>query len=415
MIICRHFAEKQVSAPPCNSVHFETATSHEPIKLRNRLIFLLHNEPISRFIRLMSFNWQQSDWPNFRYDPTDVAADLVRFADQAGQVAGLLKALPDGDRTEALVQIMIAEAMKTSEIEGQYLSRPDVMSSVRHRLGLADLPAPTTDQASTGAGELMVAVRQTWDAPLDEDTLFAWHRTLLSADSRVLKGAWRTHAEPMQVVSGAVGKARLHFEAPPSAQVPAEMTRFIDWFNLSRSAAISPPVHAAIVHLYFESIHPFEDGNGRIGRALAEKALSQSLGRPATLSLSGTIEANRRAYYDALEKAQRSNEVTPWLRYFVPTVLAAQHRAETLVTFVLNQARFFDRHRAKLNDRQLRTVRRMLDAGPDGFEGGMNARKYVSFNRVSKATATRDLQTLVEHGAFRPIGAGRSARYELNL
>lgn len=363
----------------------------------------------------MGFNWQQVDWPNFRYDATAVESDLLRFADQAGQVTGLLKGLSETDRTEALVQLMVAEAVKTSEIEGAYLSRPDVMSSVRHRLGLAEAPSGPSDRASVGAGELMVAVRTSWDAALDETTLFAWHRVLMRGDRRVLAGAWRTHAEPMQVISGAVGKARLHFEAPPSARVPGEMERFIKWFNHSRQTILAAPVRAAVAHLYFESIHPFEDGNGRIGRALAEKALSQGLGRPATLSLSRTIEAQRRAYYEAIEKAQRSNEITPWLRYFAATVLAAQREAEGLVVFILKKAQFFDRHQDDLNPRQLRVIQRMLEAGPDGFEGGMNARKYISLNRVSKATATRDLQQLVACGAFRPVGGGRSARYELGL
>ncbi|MCF3651291.1 Fic family protein [Synoicihabitans lomoniglobus] len=363
----------------------------------------------------MTFNWQQSDWPDFRYDQGAVELELRDFADQAGQVAGLLKGLSKGDQMNALVQLMVAEAVKTSEIEGEYLSRPDVMSSVRHRLNLADAPAATTDRASAGAGELMVAVRESWDANLDEDTLFAWHRTLLPGNQRVVVGAWRTHEEPMQVISGAVGKGKLHFEAPPSVTVPTEMARFIAWFNASRSTITAAPVRAALVHLYFESIHPFEDGNGRIGRALAEKALSQGLGRPATLSLSRTIEAYRRDYYNALEQAQRSNEVTPWLRYFVSTVLTAQRDAETVVMFVLNQARFFDRHQDRLNDRQLRVMRRMLEAGPGGFEGGMNARKYISLTRASKATATRDLQALAQLGALQPVGAGRSARYDLNL
>ena len=362
----------------------------------------------------MVFNWQQTDWPNFRYDATAVEGDLLRFADQAGQVTGLLKGLSESDRTAALVQLMVAEAVKTSEIEGEYLSRPDVMSSVRHRMGLAEAPSGASDRASVGAGELMVAVRMSWDAALDEATLFAWHRILMRGNSRMLAGAWRTHAEPMQVISGAVGKARLHFEAPPSAQVQVEMRRFIDWFNASRDSISAAPVRAAVAHLYFESIHPFEDGNGRMGRALAEKALSQGLGRPATLSLSRTIEARRHAYYAAIEKAQRSNEITPWLRYFTETVLAAQRDAEVLVMFILNQTRFFDRYRNQLNPRQLRVVQRMFEAGPGDFEGGMNARKYVSLNRVSKATATRDLQQLVACGAFRSVGGGRSARYELS-
>lgn len=363
----------------------------------------------------MVFNWQQPDWPNFRYNTTEVEGDLLRFADHAGQVTGLLKGFSETDRANALVQLLVAEALKTSEIEGQYLSRPDVMSSVRHRMGLAEPPSGGSDRASVGAGELMVAVRTSWDAALDETTLFAWHRILMRGDRQILAGAWRTHAEPMQVISGAVGKARLHFEAPPSAQVPHEMKRFIHWFNASRDTIPAAPVRAAVAHLYFESIHPFEDGNGRIGRAVAEKALSQGLGRPATLSLSRTIETHRHAYYAALEMAQRSNEITPWVRYFTATVLAAQRDAETLVMFILNQTRFFDRYRNELNPRQLHVVQRMLEAGPGGFEGGMNARKYVSINRVSKATATRDLQQLVACGAFRPVGGGRSARYELSL
>src|SRR5690606_6940345 len=189
----------------------------------------------------MRFNWQQPDWPDFRYDLSAVEADLLRSADQAGQGSGLLTGAPGRDRTEASAQLLIAEAMKTSEIEGQYLSRPDVMSSIRHRLGLDAAPQPSPDPASAGAAELMVAVRETWDRPLDEPTLFAWHRTLMRADSRVLQGTWRTHAEPMQVISGAIGKARLHFEAPPSDHVPAEMGRFIAWFNDSRLKITAPP------------------------------------------------------------------------------------------------------------------------------------------------------------------------------
>ncbi len=310
---------------------------------------------------------------------------------------------------------MIAEAMKSSAIEGEVLSRPDVKSSVRHRLGLDDAPSARIDDASAGAAELMVKVREHWDASLDAPMLWDWHRVLMTGNTRIKVGAWRTHAEPMQVISGAVGKERLHFEAPPSAQVPVEMERFTQWFNASRTTIVAGPVRAALAHLYFESIHPFEDGNGRLGRALAEKALSQNLGRPATISLSRIIEANRREYYDALEQAQRSHKVTAWMNYFVPTVVAAQEDAVRLVAFVLDQTKLFDRLRDQLNTRQTKALQRMLVDGPDGFEGGMNARKYGSLNHVSKATATRDLQHLVALGGLRPVGAGRSARYEVNL
>ncbi|WP_309396638.1 Fic family protein [Cerasicoccus maritimus] len=361
----------------------------------------------------MNYNWQQDDWPNFRYDLAEVEADLLAFADKAGQVTGTLKGLPEGVQTEAILDLMISEAVKTSEIEGQYVSRQDVMSSIRNQLGLNATAERVADKASDGAAKLMVAVRNTWDESLAVEALFNWHVMLLSGSCNVMLGQWRTHAEPMQVVSGAVGKERVHYEAPPSARVPAEMAAFVSWFNDSRQKLLHAPVRAALAHLYFESVHPFEDGNGRLGRAISEKALSQGLGRPALLSLSRTIEANKSAYYEALMKAQRTNEVTPWLAYFVGVVLDAQSQAEQQVDFVLRKTKFFDRVRDQLNERQLRVVQRMLEAGPDGFEGGMNARKYVSLTKVSKATATRDLQQLVDLGVFEPIGGGRSTRYAL--
>ncbi len=363
----------------------------------------------------MPYNWQQSDWPDFHYDSSVVEEDLLRFSDRAGQVTGLLRALPEPAQTETVLQFMVAEAMKTSEIEGEALSRPDVMSSIRHRLGLdADRPI-VRDRSADGAAELMVEVRQSWAEPLDEATLFNWHRMLMANNPHVKIGAWRTHSEPMQVISGAVGKEKVHFEAPPSSAVPNAMGRFLTWFNAGQNQPKATPLRAAIAHLYFESIHPFEDGNGRMGRAIAEKALSQGLGRPVVLSLSRTIERQRNLYYEALQKAQRSNGITAWLSYFTTTVLAAQSDAEKQVELTLGLTQLFDRFRDILNERQLHTVRRMSYADPGGFEGGMNARKYVSLNRVSKATATRDLQQLSKLGVFRPVGAGRSARYELNL
>ena len=219
----------------------------------------------------------------------------------------------------------------------------------------------------------------------------------------------------MQIVSNPYGKVRIHFEAPPSSRVPDEMEGFISWFNQSEQAIAHAPVRAAIAHLYFESIHPFEDGNGRIGRAISEKAISQGLGRPAVLSLSRTIEANKKQYYDALEQAQKTNEISSWIQYFVEIVLVAQVDAEQQVEFVLRKTKFFDRIKNDLNKRQLKVVGRMLDEGPDGFEGGMNARKYISITKTSKATATRDLQKLVEIGVFEPVGGGRSTRYRLCL
>jgi Fic family protein len=204
---------------------------------------------------------------------------------------------------------------------------------------------------------------------------------------------WRKHKQPMQVVSGAIGKEKIHFEAPPSAQVSKEMKQFIKWFNETSPKGYSPiknaPVRAAVAHLYFESIHPFEDGNGRIGRAVAEKALSQTVGRPLLLSLSRTIETKKNLYYKALESAQKSNEITKWIQYFVQQCLDAQKQTYQWIDFVLNKTQFLDRYKSLMNDRHLKVINKMFDAGPEGFEGEMNAKKYTSITRTSKATATR--------------------------
>lgn len=363
----------------------------------------------------MQYNWQQSDWPHFRFDLSQCEAELLSFIDLSGQVDGVLKALPQAYHTEVLLDLMISEAVKSSEIEGEFLDRMDVMSSIRNHLGINEQLAPVKNRAADGIGRLQVAVRNSWDEPLSEATLCDWHAMLLAGAKHVLLGAWRTHAEPMQVVSGGIGRPVVHFEAPPSSLVPNEMAGFITWFNASLQTIRHAPVRAAIAHLYFESIHPFEDGNGRIGRAVAEKALSQGLGRPALLSLSRTIEANKKAYYDALQAAQRSNEITAWIMYFARLVLDAQRDVGTQIDFVLKKTKYVDQFKSKVSERQWQVLWRMLEAGANGFTGGMNARKYMSLTGVSKATATRDLQALADIGALFPVGSGRSARYDMPL
>jgi Fic family protein len=367
------------------------------------------------------YNWQQKDWPQFKYSLQGVEDDLFIFAEKVGKVTGVLNALPEDTKTEAIIDVMVSEAVKTSEIEGEYLSRKDVMSSIKNNLGLNQSPEKVQDRLAEGIGELMIDVRNAYAEKLTRDKLFAWHRMILREGKSVKVGAWRDHEEPMQVISGAIGKQKIHFEAPPSNRVPAEMKKFIEWFNDTGPGGANEikkaPVRSAIAHLYFESIHPFEDGNGRIGRAIAEKALSQGIGRPVLMSLSQTIEANKNNYYNALEKAQRSNEITHWINYFVKTIVDAQSEAEEQIDFTLKKAKFFDRFKDKLSDRQLKVIRRMLDEGPKGFEGGMSASKYGSIAKVSKATATRDLQELLEIGAFILFGpgGGRSTKYQVNL
>jgi Fic family protein len=367
----------------------------------------------------MRYNWQQADWPEFRYQTKDLTELLLAFADHAGRVGGSLEGLPDDLGTEAVLDLMIAEAIRTSAIEGETLQRDAVMSSIRNHLGLNPVPQPVTSRLADGAGQLMVAVRNSFREPLAEETLFDWHRMLLGGSSGLRIGGWREGSDPMRVVSGRIDEPTVHFEAPPASRVPAEMDRFIAWFNATAPggplAIPHAPVRSALAHLYFESIHPFEDGNGRIGRALSEKALSQGLGRPVVMSLSRSIDTHRSDYYAALKSAQRSNEVTPWLHWFVGIVVDAQRDAGERIRFVLRKSKFFQRFEAELNERQLKVIRRMFEAGPEGFTGGMNARKYIALTGASKATATRDLQHLAQLGALASAGGGRSTRYELAI
>ncbi|MEL6132857.1 MAG: Fic family protein, partial [Bacteroidota bacterium] len=232
-------------------------------------------------------------------------------------------------------------------------------------------------------------------------------------------GQWRTGEEPMQIISGSVDKVIIHFEAPPSTRVPSEMKQFIRWFNETapgRSTSfLYAPVRSAIAHLYFESIHPFEDGNGRIGRALSEKVLSQSLGRPALVSFSNVVEPRRQAYYEALKTAQRATDITPWIQYFLETMISAQNWTIEQLRFSIKKMQFFDRYKMQLNLRQEKVLNRMFAAGPAGFEGGMRTKKYMAITKTSKATATRDLQELVKLGALTTKGGGRSTRYDLDL
>lgn len=366
----------------------------------------------------MGYNWQQKDWPEFRYNLSGVEDALLAFAERTGRASGLMSGLSADAQAEATIEMMVVEAIKTSAIEGELLSRKDVMSSIRKNLGMSG-GAPAGHLRAEGAASLMIDVRNSFAAPLSEKKLCEWHKMIMTGTRRVKTGGWRTHKVPMQVISGPVGKEKVHFEAPPSSRVPGEMKRFIDWFNVTgpggKQEIKKAVVRSAVTHLYFESIHPFEDGNGRIGRALSEKALSQGIGRPVLLSLSRAIETDRKGYYAALQEGQQSNEITRWVKWFVSMALAAQIHAEEQIEFTLKKTRLFDRFRDQLNERQLQIVRRMLDESPNGFKGGMSAKKYMSMTGASKATATRDLQDLADKGLFVPSGGGRSTSYKVNL
>ena len=356
------------------------------------------------------YNWQRVSWPHFEFDTSRIEPQIFAFMQKSGELSGKLAALPVEDRTEMMIQLMVAEALKTSAIEGEHYSELDIMSSVRRNLGLASPHLPKNKDV-IGLSEMLVDVRNSFAEPLTEERLKLWHTKLMGNTPHIHAGEWRTDEAPMQIVSGSVARPKVHYEAPPSSRVPHEMKQFITWFN--ESPWMAPPVKAAVAHLYFESIHPFEDGNGRIGRAIVEKALSQGLQCPLPFSISKAIEANKKAYYHALQQAEKGLNITDWVEWFVQTLLEAQIFADKLIQFTISKWHFFAVFEHSLNERQNKVINRMLAAGPDSFQGGMNVRKYVGITGTSRATASRDLQDLVSMQVFMPMGAGRSARYEL--
>jgi Fic family protein len=250
-------------------------------------------------------------------------------------------------------------------------------------------------------------------------TLFNWHK-LLMAGRQDLKdlGCYRTHIEPMQIISGHPGKIKIHFEAPPSAAIKKEMRSFISWFTNTASAGIDPLpalTRAGIAHLYFVSIHPFEDGNGRIARAIAEKSLSENLGSPVLIALSKVLEANKKAYYKILELNSHENEITEWLVYFAEKILEAQNYSIDMVDFLIKKTQLYDNIAGTLNIRQEKVIARMFREGLEGFKGGLSAENYISITGASRATATRDLQDLIEKKIFIKSGQLKSTRYYLNI
>jgi Fic family protein len=366
----------------------------------------------------MTWNWQQPDWPNFTYDSRVLEPLEQNFLLRSGEFIGACKHIGADDQETLRIELISDEAVKTSEIEGEILDRASVQSSLRHQFGLGIEP-PGVKPAERGISNMMVDLYRSYATPLTDKTMFDWHTMLLSADRSIkVIGGYRTHAEPMQVVSGLDYERKVHFEAPPSKRLPREMKRFIAWFNGTAPGAKNPLpalTRAGVAHLYFECIHPFEDGNGRIGRALAEKSLAQSLGQPSLIALAYTIERKRKHYYAALERNNKENEITDWLEYFAGTVLEAQHNTLERVVFYIAKARFYERLRGRLNERQEKVVARMFREGVDGFKGGLSAENYISISKTSRATATRDLQDLVEIGALTKTGELRHTRYYLRL
>ena len=366
----------------------------------------------------MPWNWQQPDWPQFTYDAAALEPLEKQFLLQSGEFIGVYRHINAEDQETLRIELISDEAVKTSEIEGEILNRESVQSSLRHQFGLA-AERPGVKPAERGISQMMVDLYRNFVTPLADQTMFDWHKMLLAEDKEVkVVGGYRTHSDAMQVVSGPVHKRTVHFEAPPSARVPDEMKRFITWFNDTAPGAKNPLpalTRAAIAHLYFVCVHPFEDGNGRIGRALAERSLAQNLRRPTLIALAYTIERKRKDYYAALERNNKDNTITDWMKYFADTILEAQTNTIRRVDFYVAKAKLYEKLRGLLNERQEKVLARMFREGIDGFKGGLSAENYISITQTSRATATRDLQYLVEKGALNRTGELRHTRYHLNL
>lgn len=366
----------------------------------------------------MRWNWEHPDWPQFVYDGDVLAHRERRFTLRSGEFIGAFRHIAADDRESLRIDLISDEAVKTSAIEGEFLDRESVQSSLRVQFGLG-VDKRRVPPAERGVAEMMVDLYRTHAEPLTEATLFAWHAMLMSGQRGLhVVGGYRVHDEPMQVVSGPIHRPIVHFEAPASSAMPRELAAFIKWFNDTAAAGrrpLPPLTRAGLAHLYFVSIHPFEDGNGRIARAIAEKALAQSLGQPSLIVLAFTIERKRKAYYAALERDNKDIKVDNWLAYFADTVLEAQDTTVQRLEFYIAKAKFYERYRDQLNPRQAKIIARMFREGIDGFKGGLSAENYIRIADTSRATATRDLQNLVAIGALGKTGELRHTRYHLAL
>lgn len=361
----------------------------------------------------MQWNWQDQNWPNFIYDEESIKALEASFLKQSGVYFGAYRHISAEDQTRILVGLLSDEALKTSEIEGEYLDRDSVQFSILKNLGLAK-DHRKVPPAEKGIADMLLDLYQNFDETLTHELLFKWHEMLCTGRKDLEKiGAYRKHESPMQVASGRVDKPTIHYEAPPSKKVKNEMSAFIKWFNQSRKLPIL--IRAGLTHLYFVSIHPFEDGNGPIGRALSEKALLQGMGESALISLSTIIEKNKKNYYAALEKNNKNLEITAWLKYFAEEILQAQEFTQKQIDFIIFKAKYFEFFRDRFNDRQDKVLLRVFREGLDGFKGGLSNDNYATIAKTSSATATRDLKELVTLKALVSTGQFKSTRYHLNL
>lgn len=363
--------------------------------------------------------WQQPDWPDFRFNEAKLAPLLAAARLAQGKVLGAASLLDSQLSLEATAAILVEDGLATSAVEGEVLDLGAVRSSVARHLGLSTAGLPVPPRAVNGLIDALLDATRDYDSKLTPQRLFGWHAALFPAGYSGLLairvGELRGD-EPMQVVSGGIGKQKVHFVAPPRKGLKGELQRFLAWFN-APPPKLDGLIRAGLAHLWFVTLHPFEDGNGRLARAITDMALAQDEREPMRLfSLSAQILREREAYYSVLEQTQRDGlDVTEWVAWFLEQVESAASSAEQTVANTLAKARFWLRHQATaLNERQRKVLNRLLDAGPNGFEGGINTRKYVGMTKTSRATAYRELAELVEKGCLRPTGkGGRSSGYEV--
>lgn len=365
----------------------------------------------------MRYIYDKPRWPNFTWDSKGLASTLASVRHDQGRLVGRMESLGFKLRQEAVLETLTADVLKSSEIEGERLNADQVRSSVARRLGLDVGGLKAIDRHTEGVVEMMLDATRQFQAPLSSKRLFAWHAAMFptgrSGMNRIVAGNWRDDSTgPMQVVSGPMGKERVHYEAPAAKRVPVEMRKFLSWFN-DESRHVDWVVNAALAHLWFVTIHPFDDGNGRIARAIADMALARSENSPQRFySMSSQIRLERSDYYRILEKTQKATiDVTPWMNWFFGCLGRAIGEAQKMLEAVLFKARFWESvAEIPLNERQRAVLNRLLD----GFEGKLTTTKWAKLTKASQDTATRDIVRLIDYGILvRNPGGGRSTSYSL--
>jgi Fic family protein len=361
--------------------------------------------------------WQHPEWPEFHWDSARLVQPLAAARRAQGELSGMARLLDPNSDLYAQLEVLTSEGVATSAIEGERFDPNALRSSLARRLGLptAGLPAPA--RSIEGLVDVLLDATQKLDKPLTKKVLAGWQAALFptgrSGLNKIRVGALRG-ASPMRIVSGPIGRQRVHYEAPPRSGLERELKRFLGWFN--RSLDLDGLLRAGLAHAWFELIHPFEDGNGRVGRAILDRALAQDENRSSRLyRLSARFMAVRGEYYDALQALSRADlDATDWLKWFLEQVVVACSESAGTVERALQKARFWMRHaQSGLNARQRKALNALLDTGSGEFVGGMSNKKYAHLTHVSPATAQRDLAELAERGILRTEGAGRSVRYVL--